>query len=511
MFKFLPKQRTERWLRPGGKAMAISASVPAQSKKLTVASVLKRIETEGIRWIDLQFVDVLGALQHITIPSTSLGAEEFKRGVGKLDGSSIKGFKEIHESDMVMDPDPSTFAVLPWYEGTHKTARFFVDVYEGGSHERFTRDSRYMAQRAAQFAGDQGYDTTYWGPEIEFFVFDGIRMLPTADAVRNPWSGAGYEIISREAPWQDTNGKNFPIRFKEGYYPAPPVDSLQDYRNEACRVLIDSFGMTLDAHHHEVATAGQCEIDMRYDELVPMADNVVTYRYVMKMVAHKMGMMATFMPKPIFGDNASGMHVHQSLWSKGKNMMYDPNDEYAEISQTCRYYIGGLMDHARSLCAFTNPTTNSYRRLVPGYEAPVFIAWSKRNRSANIRIPMYYQGIEAAKRIEYRTPDPACNPYLSFAAMLCAGLDGVKRKIDPGNPVDEDLYHLSASKRKEYGVRELPGSLKESIEHLQTDYMFLKTVFPQDLLEKYEELKLDEHLQTSLRPSPYEFYRYMDA
>src|SRR5438034_1260964 len=410
MFKFLPCQRTERWLRPGGKAMAISASTPAKSKKMTVASVMKRIETEGIRWIDLQFVDVLGALQHITIPSTSLGAEEFKRGVGKLDGSSIKGFKEIHESDMVMDPDPSTFAVLPWYEGAHKTARFFVDVYEGGSHERFTRDSRYMAQRAAQ-----------------------------------------------------------------------------------------------------VATAGQCEIDMRYDELVPMADNVVTYRYVMKMVAHKMGMIATFMPKPIFGDNASGMHVHQSLWSKGKNMMYDPNDAYAEISQTCRYYIGGLMDHARSLCAFTNPTTNSYRRLVPGYEAPVFIAWSKRNRSANIRIPMYYQGIEAAKRIEYRTPDPACNPYLSFAAMLCAGLDGVKRKIDPGNPVDEDLYHLSASKRKEYGVRELPGSLKESIEHLQTDYMFLKTVFPQDLLEKYEELKLDEHLQTSLRPSPYEFYRYMDA
>src|SRR5207245_2450013 len=328
MFKFLPKQRTERWLRPGGKAMAISARTPAKLKKMTVASVLKRIETEAIRWIDLQFVDVLGALQHITIPSTSLGAEEFKRGVGKLDGSSIKGFKEIHESDMVMDPDPSTFAVLPWYEGAHKTARFFVDVYEGGSHERFTRDSRYMAQRAAQFAGEQGYDTTYWGPEIEFFVFDGIRLLPSADAARNPWAGAGYEIVSREAPWGQSSGTNFPIRFKEGYYPAPPVDSLQDFRNEACRVLIDDFGLTLDAHHHEVATAGQCEIDMRYDELVPMADNVVTYRYVMKMVAHKMGMMATFMPKPIFGDNASGMHVHQSLWTKGKNMMYDPNDEY---------------------------------------------------------------------------------------------------------------------------------------------------------------------------------------
>src|SRR5438128_2478057 len=383
--------------------MAIAQSTTAKAKKMTVASVLKQIETEKIRWIDLQFVDVLGALQHITIPATSLGTEEFKLGVGKLDGASTEGFNAIHVSDMVMNPDPSTFAVLPWYEGEHRTARFLVDVYEGGSHERFTRDSRYMAQRAVQFAADQGYDTTYWGPEIEFFVFDGIRLVPSADSARNPWSGAGYEIISREAPWSDSGGKEFPIRFKEGYYPAPPVDSLQDYRNEACRVLIESFGMTLDAHHHEVATAGQCEIDMRYDELVPMADNVVTYRYVMKMVAHKMGMMATFMPKPIFGDNASGMHVHQSLWTKGKNM------------------------------------------------------------------------------------------------------------IDPGNPVDEDLYHLSASKRKEYGVRELPGSLKESIEHLQTDYMFLKTVFPQDLLEKYEELKLDEHLQTSLRPSPYEFYRYMDA
>src|SRR6266849_3503609 len=272
MFRFLPES-SDGVVGPlsGGRKMALASGTPAKSKKMTVASVLKQIESEKIRWIDLQFVDVLGSLQHITIPSTSLGSEEFKRGVGKLDGSSIKGFKEIHESDMLMNPDPSTFAVLPWYEGEHKTARFFVDVYEGGSHERFTRDSRFMAQRAAQFAAEQGFDTTYWGPEIEFFVFDGIRLLPSADAARNPWSGAGYEIISREAPWSDSGGKEFPIRFKEGYYPAPPVDSLQDYRNEACRVLIESFGMTLDAHHHEVATAGQCEIDMRYDELVPPA------------------------------------------------------------------------------------------------------------------------------------------------------------------------------------------------------------------------------------------------
>src|SRR6267143_2023292 len=239
--------------------MAIASGTPAKSKKLTVASVLKQIETEKIRWIDLQFVDLLGSLQHITIPSTSLGAEEFKRGVGKLDGSSIKGFKEIHESDMLMSPDPASFAVLPWYEGEHRTARFYVDIYEGGSQERFTRDSRFMAQKAVKFAAEQGFDMTYWGPEIEFFVFDGIRLLPSADAARNPWSGAGYEIISREAPWNDSSGEEFPIRFKEGYYPAPPVDSLQDFRNEACRILIESFGMTLDAHHHEVATAGSCQ------------------------------------------------------------------------------------------------------------------------------------------------------------------------------------------------------------------------------------------------------------
>ncbi len=476
-----------------------------------VDAVLKRIEAERIRWIDLQFVDILGSLQHITVPSASIGPNEFKGGIGKLDGSSIKGFKAIYESDMVMNPDPSTFAILPWYEGEHRTARMVVDIHEGETHDRFTRDSRFVAQKASDFAANQGFDTTYWGPEVEFFVFDGIRLFPSADHARNPWAGAGYEILSREAPWSDNGGTNFPIRFKEGYYPAPPVDTLQDFRNEASRILTENFGVSLDAHHHEVATAGQCEIDMHYDQLVPMADNVVTYRYVMKMVAHRMGMMATFMPKPVFGDNASGMHTHQSLWKKGRNAMYDPDDDYAEISQTGRYYIGGLMDHARSLCALTCPTTNSYRRLVPGFEAPVFIAWSKRNRSANVRIPVYYRGIESAKRIEYRTPDPTANPYLAFAGMLCAGLDGIKRKVDPGDPVDEDLYHLSPSKRKEYGVRELPGSLKEAVEYLQTDYMFLKSVFTRDLLDKYEEMKLDEHLQTALRPSPYEYYRYMDA
>ncbi len=485
--------------------------MPKSAKNGTAANVMETVKKERVRWIDLWFVDLLGSLQHITVPANTVSEDDFRDGIGKLDGSSIKGFKEIHESDMVLYPDPSTFAILPFYGAEDKTARFIVNVHEGGTHERFSRDSRYIAQKAAKAAADSGYDTTYWGPEIEFFVFDGVRMLPTPDAVRNPWRGCGYEILSKEAPWSENGGTNFPIRFKEGYYPAPPQDTLQEYRNEFCRILMDSFGMMLDAHHHEVATAGQVEIDMRYDELVRMADKVVTYKYAAKMVASKHGKIATFMPKPIYGDNASGMHVHQSLWTKGKNAMFDPKDGYAEISQMCRYYIGGLMEHARALCAITNPTTNSYRRLVPGYEAPVFIAWSKRNRSANVRIPVYYKGIEHAKRIEYRTPDPSCNPYLSFAAMLCAGLDGVKKKIDPGDPVDEDIYKLDVHKRKEYGIRELPGSLKEAVDYLNTDYMFLKGVFTQDLLDKYTELKIGENLETSLRPSPYEFYRYLDA
>ena len=484
--------------------------MPSKKPVKKPADVVESVKEDGVKFLDLQFVDLTGGLQHITVPSETVEADDFKKGIGKLDGSSIKGFKAIQDSDMVLYPDPTTYNLLPWYGPEHKTARLIVDVHDGGDHERFTRDSRFLAQKAAKFAADNGWDVSYWGPELEFFVFDGVRMLPTPDAVRNPWSGAGYEILSSEAPW-DRNSTKPPIRFKEGYYPAPPVDTLVDFRNEACRVLMEDFGIGIEAHHHEVATAGQGEINMRYDELVPMADKVVTYKYVLKNVAARLGKLCTFMPKPIYGDNASGMHVHQSLWTKGKNTFYDTKDAYAELSQTGRYYIGGLLEHARALCAFTNPTTNSYRRLVPGYEAPVFIAWSRHNRSANVRVPIYYKGVEHAKRVEYRTPDPSCNIYLAFAAMLSAGIDGIKKKIDPGSPVDEDIYHLSASKRKEYGIRELPGSLKESVDYLLTDYMFLKGVFTQDVIDTYAEIKLGEHLQTSLRPSPYEFYAYLDS
>ncbi|MHB8606614.1 MAG: type I glutamate--ammonia ligase [Thermoplasmatota archaeon] len=477
----------------------------------TPTEVVARLKSDGVKWIDLQFVDVIGGLQHITVPVGTMGEKEFKNGVGKLDGSSIKGFKDIHESDMNMLPDPTTYAVLPWYGADQKTARFYVDIYEGGTKtpQRFSRDVRGIAQRAAKVAKDAGYDTTYWGPELEFFVFDSVTITPNPTAAKDSWGGAGYQINSAEAPW-GANSTGFPIRFKEGYYPAPPQDTLVDFRNEVCTILANDFGIEIDAHHHEVATAGQCEIDMHFDELVKMADMVTTYKNVVKMVAKKHGKIATFMPKPIFGDNASGMHVHQSLWNKGQSMMFDANDTYAELSQTARYYIGGLLEHARALCAITNPTTNSYRRLVPGYEAPVFIAWSKRNRSANVRIPMYETGNPKAKRVEYRTPDTAANIYLVQAALLAAGLDGIKNKIDPGNPVDEDLYHMPAAKRKSLGVRELPGSLKEALDELESDSRFLDGIIPKDLLEKYVDLKRDEHGQNAMRPTPYEFYRYLD-
>ena len=489
--------------------------LPAGAKRLhnheAVATVLKRVAQEKVKWIDFQFVDLLGQLQHVSVPAHTLEYENFGEGVGKLDGSSIKGFKDIHESDMLLRPDPETFAVLPWYGEQHKTARMYSDVFEGASSTRFSRDPRYVAQKAEQAAASMGYDTTYWGPELEFFVFDSVKITPNATAARDAWSGCGYEIKSTEAAWSDMEGNAFPIRFKEGYYPGPPQDTMVDFRNEACRTLMEDFGMVLDAHHHEVATAGQGEIDMKYDRLVHMADQVITYKQVLKMTATRMGRVCTFMPKPIFGDNASGMHVHQSLWKNGKNTFYDPNEPYAEMSQTMRYYIGGLLEHSKALCAFTNPTTNSYRRLVPGYEAPVFIAYSKRNRSANIRIPAYYSGVEHAKRLEYRTPDTSCNPYLSFAALLAAGLDGIRKKTDPGNPVDEDIYKLTPEKRKALGVKELPGSLKEAMECLESDKGFLDGVFTADLIEKHVELKMDEFLQLSLRPTPYEFYKYLEV
>ncbi len=465
--------------------------------------VLEQVKAGGVKFVDLQFTDVPGRLRHVTLPSEMMSVDMFTEGVAKLDGSSVRGFVEIHESDMLLVPDSSTFGVIPWIEDHVKTARLICDVRAGYGAGRFGRDPRHVAQVAESRIKEAGFTDSLWGPEIEFFVFDGATW-----EANNPFR-SGFSISSRESA-NEARGTNFPIRFKDGYYPAQPVDTLSEYRGVCVNYLRDGFGVLSNAHHHEVATAGQCEIDIYRDELVTMADSAMTYKFVTKNVASKMGMIATTMPKPIFGDNAVGMHIHSSMWKDGRNSFFDPSDPYAEISQTARYYIGGIMSHSRALCAVVDPTTNSYHRLVPGYEAPVYIAWSKSNRSANVRIPAYEKGSEGSKRVEFRTPDPSCNPYLAFAAITAAGLDGIRKKADPGDPVDEDIYKLSASRRKEEGVGELPGSLKEAVESLRSDSEFLDGIFPKDLVETMVELEMEAYRSVAARPHPYEFYLYFD-
>ena len=467
----------------------------------TPEEALKFLKDNSIRWVDLQFTDLPGRLHHITVPAKEFTEETFKTGFGKLDGSSIRGFTTIYESDMVLVPVASTMTLLPWTEGV---ARAISQVYWGGGRGRFERDPRYVAEEAERKQLEEGY-ISYFGPELEFFIFDKVEL-----DVATPQSGTGYKIYAREAPWSK-NG-SFIIRYKEGYYPAQPVDQLMTVRLEAINILTDYFGFEIEATHHEVATAGQGEIDFRFSTLTDTADKVQTVKFVVKNVAAKHGMVATFMPKPIFGDNGSGMHTHFSLWSKeGKNLMYDPNDEYAELSQIGRYVIGGLLEHARALSAIASPTVNSYRRLVPGFEAPVYLVWSKSNRSAAIRVPAYYKGMEKSKRIEYRPPDPSANPYLLFAAILMAALDGIKKKIDPGDPIDENVYHMTKERKEQLKIRELPRSLDEALDELESDNEFLKPVFSSSIISTYIDIKREEARTMQQYPHPMEFYYYLDA
>ena len=470
----------------------------------SASEVLKLVKSEKVKFIDLQFTDVPGKLQHTTILSDFLDEETFSEGVPKLDGSSIKGFAEIHESDMVLKPDPSTFTVIPWMPENLKTARMICDVYRGFGMGRLEHDPRGVAQRAEEALRKAGYQVSYWGPEVEFFVFDRVSW-----DVHSAWRGQSYRIESVEAAW-NTGETAYPIRFKEGYYPVPPQDTLMEFRCECASILTENFGVTCDVHHHEVATAGQGEINFYRDTLTCTGDAVMTLKYVVRSVAYKYGKVATFMPKPIFADNASGMHVHVSLWNKDRNLFYDPDDAYAEISQLARYFGGGILEHSRSLAAIVAPTTSSYKRLVPGYEAPVYIAWSRSNRSACLRVPVYHKGDAERKRLEFRPPDPSCNPYLCFAAILAAGLDGMKKKIDMGDPVDENIYKLTPERRRQLGIGELPGSLKEAVECLQSDSEYLKPIFSGELLEKIVEMETVEHAEVNVRPHPYEFYLYFD-
>ncbi len=469
--------------------------------------VMQKLKRDQIKFLDLQFTGLTGRFHHTTMAANMFHDDDFDTGLPKLDGSSIRGFTEIHESDLILRPDPSTYAIIPWIEKDH-TARLICDVLRGGSdRDTFPHDPRGIAKRASKYISKQGYDASYWGPEVEFFVFDKLEVN-----TMTPYQSQTYKITSREAPWS-TDSVGYALRLKEGYLPSAPGDTLMDYRNECVDVLSNNFGIVCDTHHHEVATAGQCEIDIRYDTLVNSADSVQSYKYIVKNIAKKHNMIATMMPKPIALDNGSGMHVNVSLWNHGINLFFDANDKYAEISEIARYFGGGVIDHAHALAAIVAPTTNSYRRLVPGYEAPVYVAWSTGNRSAIIRIPAHFKGQKFAnmKRIEFRAPDPSCNPYLAFSAVVAAGLDGIKKKKPISDPVNEDIFKMTPSRRRDLGIRQLPASLREAYEELKSDKVFLKEIFGDETIDKIIEHEAKDHNEVAVRPHPHEFSMYADV
>ena len=476
--------------------------------------VLQTIQDENISFIDFWFVDIFGELHNVGMPSYAIDENSFVNGLEKLDASSIVGFKSVNNSDMILMPDPNSFKILPndYDPGHRKNARIFCDLYDGSTRKesRYTRDSRGIAHKSAEKLGEFGFTHTNWGPEIEFFVFDSINVYPSPYAATHSGGGSGYSIDSKESPWSKGNVSTA-INFKEGYYPSQPKDTLAGFRKDVCEDLYNYFGIKIEAEHHEVATSGQCEINLVYDEMISMADNVIAVKNLVKVKAKRKNKVATFMPKPIFGDNASAMHTHQSLWKGNSNVMYDQDDEVAQMSQIGRYYVGGILNHASALCAISNPTTNSYKRLVPGFEAPVNVCWGLANRSTAIRIPMYNRNQEKSKRIEYRVPDPTANIYLLEAALLLAGLDGIRNKIDPGDPIEENVYKLSIEKKREYNIGSLPVSLKGALDSLGSDSKFLEEVFTTDFLETYSELKYKEYTAFAQTPTAWEVSMYADA
>ena len=473
--------------------------------KYSSDEVFARIKHEGIKFIDLQFTSLPGRFHHTTISADTFTPEQMEDGLPKLDGSSIVGFTSIHDSDLILKPDPSTFAVIPWIDDK-KTARLLCDVYWGGGRGRLENDPRGICQKAEKYVKSQGFDYSTWGPEVEFFVFDKVNW-----DVLTPYKGQSYSIESVEAPWSQ-EGTGYPMGLQEGYYPSTPSDTLTPFRNECVDILNNSFGILCDNHHHEVATAGQCEIDIKYDYMTNSADGAQSYKYVVRNIAQKFGKVATMMPKPISMDSGSGMHTNVSLWKNDKNTFFDQESDL-ELSQVGRYFCGGIMSHAKALTAITNPTTNSYHRLVPGYEAPVYIAWSSSNRSATIRIPAHFKGEKYAfmKRLEYRVPDPASNPYLVFSAVLAAGLDGIKKKMDPGDPVQEDIYKMSRSERRKRGIDTLPANLGRALDELESDRKFLSPIFSTPVLDKIIDLERRDQREISIRPHPHEFYLYFDV
>jgi len=468
----------------------------------TPKQVIEMAAKAGAKMMDVKFVDTFGTWQHFTCPIAELTEDVFAEGLG-FDGSSIRGWKSIEASDMLAMPDPETAFMDPFC--AVPTLSLTCTAAETGTKEPYTRDPRGIAQKAEKYLASTGIaDTAVFGPEAEFFVFDDVRY-------DHRCNGTFYAVDSEEGIWnsgrEEAPNLGYKLRHKEGYFPVAPGDTQQDLRTEMVLVM-EQCGLKIEKQHHEVATAGQAEIDYRFDTLVRAADMMMLYKYIVRNVARKHGKTATFMPKPLYGDNGSGMHTHQSLWKKGKPLF--AGSEYAGLSQLALYYIGGLLKHARALCAICSPTTNSYKRLVPGFEAPVNLAYSSRNRSAGIRIPTYSDNPKA-RRIEYRPPDPAANPYLAFAGMLLAGLDGIQNKIEPGEPLDKNIYELSPEELKR--VPNVAASLEEALDCLEKDHEFLLKgdVFTTDVLDTWIAAKRKEHDELRLRPHPYEFFLYYDA
>ncbi len=467
------------------------------------AEVVRLCQDEGVEIVDFRFCDLPGLMQHFSAPVHELTEEGFEDGYG-FDGSSIRGFQEIQESDMILVPDPNTAVIDPFRR--HKTLNLNCFVRDPLTGEPYTRDPRYVARKAEDYLTSTGLaDTAYFGPEAEFYIFNDVRFMQDQHS-------ALYMVDSVEGIWNSAKDENpnlgFKPRYKEGYFPVPPMDHFQDLRSEMILVL-EKVGIEIEIQHHEVGTAGQAEIDMRFDTLLRMADKLMLYKYVTKSVAWAHNLSVTFMPKPIFQDNGSGMHTHQSLW-KGGEPLFFAETGYGGISDVARWYLGGLLAHAPSVLAFAAPTTNSYKRLVPGYEAPVNLVYSQRNRSAAVRIPLYSKSPKA-KRLEFRCPDPSANPYLAFSAMLLAGLDGVQNRIEPPDPVDKDLYDLPPEELAQ--VPQVPGSLEQALSALESDHDYLLAggVFTPDLIETWVSYKREHEIdEVRLRPHPWEFNLYYD-
>ena len=469
---------------------------------MTPKEVLDMVKENGVKLIDLRFMDFPGLWQHFSVPVGELGESSFEDGFG-FDGSSIRGWQPIHASDMLVIPDPATAKMDPFYAAP--TLTLICDIVDPVTREPYTRDPRNIARKAEAYLKSSGIgDVAYIGPEAEFFIFDDIRFESSR-------FGSFYEIDSVEGSWNTgrDEGPNlgYKPRPKEGYFPVPPMDKFQDLRSEMVLTL-EALGIDIEAQHHEVATAGQAEIDMRFKPLLQMADQLMWFKYVLKNIAYRNNHTVTFMPKPLFEDNGSGMHTHISIW-KGDQPLF-AGDKYAGVSQEALYAIGGILKHCKALCAFTNPTTNSYKRLVPGFEAPVNLAYSSRNRSAAVRLPMYSTSPKA-KRLEFRTPDPSCNGYMAFSAILMAVIDGIQNKMDPGDPLDKNIYNLPPEELAE--IPSAPGSLDEALAALKADQEFLLKgdVFTQDAIDMWVDYKTENEINdVKLRPHPHEFYLYYD-